>query len=139
MVTPRRFEHIVRVSSLADTIARANDFSRGECRATALAAVLHDAARDLEPSDLFRLAPPECDLEREHPVAVQEAAFYCQYLARAGYLVVTAEGGPNRATRFRLLPSRYSGPRAPQIQRIRQVWDANKQEVVWRPEDGGDE
>lgn len=75
----------------------------------------------------------------EHPVAVQEAAFYCQYLARAGYLVVTAEGGPNRATRFRLLPSRYSGPRAPQIQRIRQVWDANKQAVVWRPEDGGDE
>jgi len=37
------------------------------------------------------------------------------------------------------LPSRYSGPRAPQIQRIRQVWDANKQEVVWRPEDGSDE
>lgn len=73
------------------------------------------------------------------PVAEAEAAFYCQYLARAGYLVVTQEGGPNRATRYRLLPSRYTGPKAPQIQRIRQVWDANREEVVWRPEDGSHE
>lgn len=75
----------------------------------------------------------------EQPVAENEAAFYCQYLARAGYLVITAEGGPSRLARYRLLPSRYTGPRAPQIQRIRQVWDANRQEVVWRPEDGDDE
>lgn len=69
------------------------------------------------------------------PVAENEAAYYCQYLARAGYLVTIVEGGPNRPARYRLLPSRYTGPRAPQIQRIRQVWDANKHEVVWRPED----
>ena len=73
------------------------------------------------------------------PIAEKEAAFYCQYLHRAGYLVITAEGGPNRATRYRLLPSRYTGPKAPQIQRIRQVWDANRQQVVYRPEDGSDE
>lgn len=73
------------------------------------------------------------------PIAEQEAAFYLQYLNRAGYLVVTAEGGPNKATRYRLLPSRYTGPKAPQIQRIRQVWDANTQQVVWRPEDGDDD
>jgi len=73
------------------------------------------------------------------PVAENEAAYYCQYLARAGYLVITTQSAPNRPARYRLLPSRYTGPRAPQIQRIRQVWDANKHEVVWRPEDGGHE
>lgn len=72
-------------------------------------------------------------------VAPKEAAYYCQYLARAGYLVVTQESGPNHAARYRLLPSRYTGPRAPQIQRIHQVWDANREEVVWRPEDGNHE
>lgn len=74
MVTPKRFEHIMRVSSLADTIARANGFTRGECRATALAAVLHDAARDLSADQLLRLAPPECELERKHPLAVHGRA-----------------------------------------------------------------
>lgn len=74
MVVPERFEHIMRVASLADTIARANAFSRGECRATALAAVLHDAARDLPADELHRLAPPECPLERDHPLAVHGRA-----------------------------------------------------------------
>lgn len=74
VVSQKRFEHIMRVSSLADTIARANGFSRGECRATALASVLHDAARDLTPDELFRLAPPESELERNHPVTVHGRA-----------------------------------------------------------------
>lgn len=71
-----------------------------------------------------------------HPVAESEAAYYCQYLHRAGYLVCTAEGGPNTPARYRLLPSRYTGPQAPQIQRIRQVWDPNTEQIVWRPEGG---
>lgn len=74
LVTPERFEHILRVASLADTIARANGFTRGECRATDLAAVLHDVARDLPPEELFRLAPPESQLERDHPLAVHGRA-----------------------------------------------------------------
>lgn len=74
MVGPARFEHIVRVAILADTIARANDFSPSELRATALAAVLHDAARDLPPERLFELAPPESDLERRHPLSVHGRA-----------------------------------------------------------------
>jgi predicted HD superfamily hydrolase involved in NAD metabolism len=74
MVSPRRFEHILRVATLADTIARANGFTRGETRATALAATLHDAARDFGADDLFRLAPPQCELEREHPIAVHGRA-----------------------------------------------------------------
>ena len=74
VVTAKRFEHILRVATLADTIARANAFSRGECRATALAAVLHDAARDLPDDELLRLAPPESQVERDHPLAVHGRA-----------------------------------------------------------------
>lgn len=74
MVTPRRFEHIVRVAILAEAIARANDFSRDELRATCLAAVLHDVARDLPPAEMFALAPPETELEKEHPLAVHGRA-----------------------------------------------------------------
>lgn len=71
-----------------------------------------------------------------HPIAMTEAQTYCQYLHRAGYLADIVPGGPNRPARYRLLMSRYSGPQAPQIQRIRQVWDPNLQQVVWRPREG---
>jgi predicted HD superfamily hydrolase involved in NAD metabolism len=74
LVTPRRFEHIIRVAILAETIARANAFSAGEIRATSLAAILHDAARDLTTRELLRLAPPENELELEHPIAVHGRA-----------------------------------------------------------------
>lgn len=74
LVTEARFEHIERVAVLAETIARANDFSEDEVRAVSLAAVLHDAARDLEPGRLFELAPPRTELERSHPLAVHGRA-----------------------------------------------------------------
>ncbi len=74
MVTPKRFEHIIRVAILAENIAIANDFSRGDLRATSLAAVLHDAARDLPPVEMFALAPPKCQLEQEHPLSIHGRA-----------------------------------------------------------------
>ena len=74
LVSAKRFEHIVRVANLAETVARANDFSRGDLRATLLAAVLHDAARDLSAERLFELAPPENELEQSHPLAVHGRA-----------------------------------------------------------------
>lgn len=74
MVTPRRFEHITRVAILAETIARANCFSPGELRATCLAAILHDAARDLPADEIFRLAPPRTELEREQPLTLHGRA-----------------------------------------------------------------
>jgi predicted HD superfamily hydrolase involved in NAD metabolism len=74
LVSAERFAHIVRVSELAEAIARANDFDEGELRATLLAALLHDAARDLPKEELLALAPPENALEREHPLAVHGRA-----------------------------------------------------------------
>lgn len=69
-----RFEHVMRVADLAETIARANGFDEGEVRATCLAAVLHDVAREEPAARLFELAPPTTDLERAHPMALHGRA-----------------------------------------------------------------
>lgn len=74
VVTPERWAHIVRVAVLAETIARAAGFTPDELRATQLAAVLHDAARDLDGARLRRLAPPRNDTERRHPITLHGRA-----------------------------------------------------------------
>ncbi len=74
MVTPERFEHIMRVTHLAETIARANQFTNNELRATCLAAILHDVARDLSDQKLLELAPPEREMEKMHPMSVHGRA-----------------------------------------------------------------
>lgn len=74
LVTPSRFAHILRVAVLAEEIAAANGFEPDEIEATALAGILHDAARDLGPDDLYRLAPADNELERGHALAVHGRA-----------------------------------------------------------------
>jgi predicted HD superfamily hydrolase involved in NAD metabolism len=69
-----RYAHVMRVTDLAQTIARANGFADGELRATILAAVLHDVARELSRAELFAIAPPENDLERDHPLSTHGRA-----------------------------------------------------------------
>lgn len=73
-MTRPRFEHIERVARLAHAIAVGNRFDDGELEAVLVAATLHDAARDLPASELFRLAPPRDQLEREQPLAVHGRA-----------------------------------------------------------------
>ncbi len=74
LVSQKRFEHIERVSILAELIARANNFSEDDIRATCLAALLHDAARDLDAERMFELAPPSNDLEKTHPLSLHGTA-----------------------------------------------------------------
>lgn len=74
LVSPERFEHVERVTELALTIGRANGLSADELRRLELAAILHDAARDLPDAELLRLAPPACDVEEQHPLAVHGRA-----------------------------------------------------------------
>lgn len=57
---------------------------------------------------------------------------YAIILEKAGYLVVSRQGKGSIRTRYRLLPSKYSGPRPPQIQRVKQLFDPNLNRVVWR-------
>lgn len=65
-------------------------------------------------------------------VAAQD---YVKTLVQAGYVIVT-DRPENRklATRYRLLPSKSTGPRPPQIQRSHQVYDPNLNKVVWKGE-----
>jgi hypothetical protein len=58
-----------------------------------------------------------------------DARDYVSHLQRAGYL--KNEGGRGVEGRYTLVPTRYSGPRAPQVQRIKQVFDPNLNKVVW--------
>lgn len=71
MVKPRRFEHVMRVAELAQAIARANGI---DAQLAYWAGVLHDVARDLPDSELLRLAPPECAIDRAHPLALHGRA-----------------------------------------------------------------
>lgn len=68
-----------------------------------------------------------------------EAKYYCMFLHRAGYLACVAGATVTSTARYRLIKARYTGPRAPQIQNIKQVWDPNTQQVVWQPQEADDE
>ena len=71
------------------------------------------------------------------PIKESEAADYVYHLVKAGYLAVIqpakARGG---RARYKFLMSRYTGPLAPQVQRIKQVYDPNTRTVVWGGSDG---
>ncbi|GGJ85568.1 phosphohydrolase [Deinococcus aquiradiocola] len=71
MVKPRRFEHVMRVAHLARDIALANGI---DPQLAYWSGVLHDVARDLPDSELLRLAPPECDIDAAHPLALHGRA-----------------------------------------------------------------
>lgn len=71
MLRPERFEHVLRVADLARDIARAN---RIDHERAYLAGLVHDVARDLPDEELFRLAPPENDVDRAHALAVHGRA-----------------------------------------------------------------
>lgn len=74
MVRPRRYEHVCRVAKLARQIAHANQLSEAEVEQAYVAGILHDIARDLPNSELLRLAPPECDIDQAHPLALHGRA-----------------------------------------------------------------
>lgn len=65
---------------------------------------------------------PDCLVEES------TAADYAKHLCKAGYLRKTGSS-------YMFLPSAYTGPRAPQIQRTKRVWDPNQQKVRWRSDE----
>lgn len=80
----------------------------------------------------------------ESPVAEDDAKHFIRYLAAAGYLHQVEEGKPGAPARFRMVQSKWTGPRPPQIQRVRQLYDPNLKQVVWSedspdPKGGADE
>lgn len=63
------------------------------------------------------------------PISPETAKSYCRMLLATGYLRVLTKADPvkGRVARYRLL--RNNGPKPPQIQRVKQVYDPNTQEV----------
>jgi hypothetical protein len=71
----------------------------------------------------------------EAPVAVAEADYYCKWLCRGGYL----RGDGKRWT---FVPAMNTGPKAPQVLRVKKLYDPNRDAVICesksKAEDGGD-
>lgn len=59
----------------------------------------------------------------EAPVAFEEARTYCGWLVRGGYLVHSGEN-------YRFIPAKFSGARAPQVLRVKKLFDPNLGAVV---------
>lgn len=73
------------------------------------------------------------------PTTQKTADGYLLWLHRAGYVIEVAPattGPKGRKARYRLVPGRYTGPRAPMIQRIGQLYDPNLGEVVYSQLEG---
>lgn len=60
----------------------------------------------------------------ESPVSRAEALDYCRWLAQAGYLRDLGD------EKFRFVPARHTGVKAPQIVRVTQVYDPNIDQLV---------
>lgn len=65
------------------------------------------------------------------PVARATADEYLAMLSRGEYVKTIRAGKPGMPARFQLVPSRWTGPRAPQIRRTKQLYDPNTGAVVY--------
>ncbi len=65
------------------------------------------------------------------PVSRAAADEYLTMLSRAGYVTTVRPGTPGVPARFQLVPSRWTGPMAPQIRRTKQLYDPNTGEIVY--------
>lgn len=74
LVTEERLGHIRRVARLATQIAAANGFSAEDLERVLLAALLHDAARDMSDDQLLELVSPQNKVEEAHPLAMHGRA-----------------------------------------------------------------
>jgi len=70
-VKPERFAHILRVAELAANIAKANGLDSEKAY---WAGILHDAARDFSAEKLIELAPPQNQIESNHPLVLHGRA-----------------------------------------------------------------
>ncbi|HZW28225.1 MAG TPA: bis(5'-nucleosyl)-tetraphosphatase (symmetrical) YqeK [Trueperaceae bacterium] len=74
LVTPERLAHVRRVAELALGIGRSNGFSPEDLERVELAALLHDAARDMTDEQLLALVTPRNAVEASHPLAMHGRA-----------------------------------------------------------------
>ncbi|WP_027360553.1 hypothetical protein [Desulforegula conservatrix] len=69
----------------------------------------------------------------ESPVDSEDARSYVFHLHKAGYLqLVQAAKHTGGMSRYRLIQSMYTGPKAPMIKKVRQVYDPNLKKVMYQ-------
>lgn len=73
----------------------------------------------------------------ELEVSEVHAKDYCKHLAKAKYLRVVTPGG-SKTGQATYLFVRFTGPRAPMVQRVKQVFDPNTGEIAWPVSEKGD-
>lgn len=81
--------------------------------------------KDFSPKELAINASTE-----ECQISFNSAKEYCIFLARAGYLHRHKNG------RYFFLRAKYTGPKAPMIQKVKRVFDPNINQVVWSGQGG---
>lgn len=64
------------------------------------------------------------------PVAEDEAAYYCRWLEQGGYL-------SRRGNGWQFIPAKFTGAKAPQILRVKALFDPNLGTVVYQPAPDG--
>jgi hypothetical protein len=72
------------------------------------------------------------ELHNASGAAESDIKSFVGYLAKAGYLRVIDKGHPGKGATYAI--ARDSGPRAPQVTRLKIVWDPNLERVTWPTE-----
>lgn len=68
----------------------------------------------------------------ETPVTLPMAQRFIGFLKLAGYLTVIAKPAHGRPASYQLRPHMNTGPKAPVIRKVKEVFDANRGQVMWR-------
>lgn len=69
-------------------------------------------------------------------VKLNEASDYIKHLHAAGYLkCIQPANNAGGMARYRLVPSMQTGPKPPQVQRTKRIFDPNLKRVMWREEE----
>lgn len=64
-------------------------------------------------------------------VSLWTARTYLKHLAKAGYVELISAGNGDRSAYYRLIPIKYTGPKAPAIKRDGSIFDANLGGIVY--------
>lgn len=66
----------------------------------------------------------------ESPVSSNTSRTYIRHLYKAGFLFQTRNSKPGTPARYRKVPGRCEGPKAPMVLRTRQVFDPNRMQIA---------
>jgi hypothetical protein len=74
---------------------------------------------------------------KQVPIQPETTKSYCRFMMAAGYLRESKAEKPRDTPKFHFVKSRDPGPKPPQIQKVKRVWDPNSKQVVWSQKEPG--